>query len=265
MIYDFGFYALSLQSQKLSLMKLLVCISKVPDTTAKVAFTDGNTRYNENGVQFIINPYDEWYALVRALELKETLGGSVTVINVGKADNEQIIRKALALGADDAVRIDMDPADAWQVASQIAQYAKGGGFDIIFTGKETIDYNGGIVGGMLAELLDLPYVALAAKLDVDGTQLNIAQEMEGVKQLIKVSMPCVVSAQKGMAEARIPNMRGILASKSKPVQVIPASGDAAKSPVKVFVMPAEKQGCKMISAENPEELVQLLHNEAKVI
>lgn len=246
-------------------MKLLVCISKAPDTTAKVSFTDNNTRFNEGGVQFIINPYDEWYALVRALELKETLGGTVTVINVGKADNEQIIRKALALGADDAIRIDIDPADAYQVAANIADHAKTGGYDIIFTGKETIDYNGGIVAGMIAELLNLPYVALAAKLDVDGSTLSIAQEMEGIKQNIKVQMPCVVSAQKGMAEARIPNMRGILASKTKPVQVLPPAVTNAQSVVRTFAMPAEKTGCKMISPENAAELVALLHNEAKVI
>lgn len=246
-------------------MKLLVCISKAPDTTSKVAFTDNNTRFNESGVQFIINPYDEWYALVRALELKETLGGTVTIINVGKADNEQIIRKGLALGADDAVRIDLDPADAWQVAANIAAYAKSGGYDIILTGKETIDYNGGVVGGMIAELLDLPYVALAAKLDVDGNILKIAQEMEGIKQSVTVAMPCVISAQKGMAEARIPNMRGILASKSKPVEVVTASVTDVKTGVQSFALPAEKTGCKLISAEQAAELVQLLHNEAKVI
>ncbi len=255
-------FALRIQTLR---MKLLVCISKAPDTTSKVAFADNNTRFNEQGVQFIINPYDEWYALVRALELKETLGGTVTVINVGKADNEQIIRKALALGADDAIRIDLDPMDAYQVAANIAEHARSAGYDIIFTGKETIDYNGGVVGAMLAELLDLPYVALAAKLDVDGSGLVVAQELEGVKQTVQVKMPCVVSAQKGMAEARIPNMRGILASKTKPVQVLNPSVTAAQTAVKTFALPAEKTGCKMITPENAAELVQLLHNEAKVI
>ncbi|MBK8341980.1 MAG: electron transfer flavoprotein subunit beta/FixA family protein [Bacteroidetes bacterium] len=246
-------------------MKLLVCISKVPDTTAKIGFIENNTKFNEAGVQFIINPYDEWYALVRALELKETLGGTVTVINVGKADNEQIIRKALALGADDAVRIDIDPADAFQVASNIAGYAKSQNFDIVLTGKETIDYNGGVVGGMLAELLDLPYISLASKLDVDGSSLKIERELEGVKETVTAKMPCVISAQKGMAEARIPNMRGILASKTKPVTVIAADGSPVKAGVKSFAMPAEKTGCKMISPDDAAQLVGLLHNEAKVI
>ncbi|MBK7443385.1 MAG: electron transfer flavoprotein subunit beta/FixA family protein [Bacteroidetes bacterium] len=246
-------------------MKLLVCISKVPDTTAKIGFIENNTKFNEAGVQFIINPYDEWYALVRALELKETLGGTVTVINVGKADNEQIIRKALALGADDAVRIDIDPADAYQVASNIAGYAKSQNFDIVLTGKETIDYNGGVVGGMLAELLDLPYISLASKLDVDGSSLKIERELEGLKETVTAKMPCVISAQKGMAEARIPNMRGILASKTKPVTVIAADGSPVKAGVKSFAMPAEKTGCKMISPDDAAQLVGLLHNEAKVI
>ena len=246
-------------------MKLLVCISKAPDTTSKIAFTDNHTRFNEQGVQFIINPYDEWYALVRALELKESLGGTVTVINVGKADNEQIIRKALALGADDAIRVDLDPADAYQVAANIAEHAKGVGYDIILTGKETIDYNGGVVGAMLAELLDLPYAALASKLELEGSNLIIAQELEGLKQTVEVAMPCVISAQKGMAEARIPNMRGILASKTKPVQVLVPTHTAVHTAVKTFALPAEKTGCKIIAAENAAELVQLLHNEAKVI
>lgn len=246
-------------------MKLLVCISKAPDTTSKIAFTDGNTKFSEAGVQFIINPYDEWYALVRALELKETLGGTVTVINAGKADSEQIIRKALALGADDAVRIDLDPADAYQVAANIAAYAKTEQFDIILTGKETIDYNGGVVGGMLAEMLDLPYVSMSSKLDVDGTTLKIEREMEGVKETVQVKTPCVISAQKGMAEARIPNMRGILASKTKPVKVINPDVTVVKAGVKVFALPAEKTGCKMINPDDAAQLVGMLHNDAKVI
>ena len=246
-------------------MKFLVCISKVPDTTARITFAENNTKFNEQGVQFIINPYDEWYALVRALEIKEAGGGTVTVINVGKADNEQIIRKALALGADDAVRIDMDPADAWQVASNIASYAKSEQFDVILTGKETIDYNGGVTGGMIAELLDLSFVSLASKLDIDGAQLKVEREIEGSKETVMVKTPCVISAQKGMAEARIPNMRGILASKTKPVKVITPSETQTMAGVKVFMLPPEKTGCKMVSAENAAELVSLLHNEAKVI
>ncbi len=246
-------------------MKILVCISKAPDTTTKIAFTENNTKFNEAGVQFIINPYDEWYALVRALELKEALGGTVTIINVGKADNEQIIRKALALGADDAVRVDADPQDAFQVAAEIASYAKSENFDLILAGKETIDYNGGVVGGMLAELLNLPYVSLASKLDADGSNLKIEREIEGMKETVLVAMPCVVSAQKGMAEARIPNMRGILASKTKPVKIISPAITEVKAKMIAFTLPPEKGNVKLIPVDNPEMLVDLLHNEAKVI
>ncbi|MBC8047396.1 MAG: electron transfer flavoprotein subunit beta/FixA family protein [Fimbriimonadaceae bacterium] len=245
-------------------MKILVCISKVPDTTTKISFTDNNSKFNEDKVQFIINPYDEWYALVRALELKETLDGTVTVINVGKADNEQIIRKALALGADDAVRVDTDPADAFTVANEIAAYAKPENYDIILTGKETINYNSGVVAGMIAELLDLPYVSLASKLDVDGNNLKIEREIEGMKETLKVAMPCVIGAQKGMAEARIPNMRGILASKTKPVKIIaPITNEIHVQSVS-FSLPPEKGAVKLFSPDNVKDLAEALHNEAKV-
>ena len=194
-------------------MNILVCISKVPDTTSKITFTDNNSKFNESGVQFIINPYDEWYALVRSVEIKEALGGEVTVLNVGKADNEQIIRKALAIGADKAIRVDADPTDAMFVAQQIAAQAKAGQYDMILLGKETIDYNGSVVGGMVAELLGLPYISLASDLQVDGQSATLIRDIEGGKEVLKVSMPFVASAQKGMAEARIPNMRGIMMSK----------------------------------------------------
>lgn len=246
-------------------MKILVCISKVPDTTAKISFTDNNTKFNEDKVQFIINPYDEWYALVRALELKEGAGGTVTIVNAGPADNEQIIRKGLALGADDAIRIDMQANDAFQVAAEIAAVAKEGSYDLILCGKETIDYNGGVFGGLLAEMLSMPYVSLASKLDLQENSLLLEREIEGEKEVIEVAMPCVVSAQKGMAEARIPNMRGILASKSKPVAVITPSGTTARVPVASFSLPPEKGACKMVDSDQAEELIRLLHEEAKVI
>lgn len=246
-------------------MKILVCISKVPDTTTKISFTENNTKFNEDKVQFIINPYDEWYALVRALEIKESIGGTVTIIHVGKADSEQIIRKALALGADDAVRIDAEPLDAFFVATEISQYAKSQNYDLILTGKETIDYNGGITGGFIAAMLDLSFVSLASKLDVEGNTLKIEREIEGIKEIVSVNLPCVVSAQKGMAEARIPNMRGILASKTKPVAVISPSGTEQQIKSNIFQLPPEKGACKMIQADTPEKLIEALHLEAKVI
>lgn len=246
-------------------MKILVCISKAPDTTAKIAFTENNTKFDENGVQFIVNPYDEWYALVRGLELKEANGGTVTVLNVGRADNDPVIRKALAIGADDAVRIDADTEDALYVAKQIAHYAQSQNYDMVLCGKETIDYNGSQVAGMVAELMNVPYVSLASKLDVNGNTATIEREIEGGVEVIEVSTPFVLSAAKGMAEARIPNMRGIMAARSKPLNVIEASDASNSTVVKGFSLPPAKTGCKMIDADNVAELVNLLRNEAKVI
>lgn len=246
-------------------MKILVCISKAPDTTAKIAFTDGDTKFDENGVQFIVNPYDEWYALVRGLELKEANGGTVTVLNVGGADSDPIIRKALAIGADDAVRIDADASDALYVAKQIAGYAGEQGYDMILCGKETIDYNGSQVAGMVAELMNVPYVSLASKLDVNGNTATIERDVQGGVEVVETTTPFVLSAAKGMAEARIPNMRGIMAARTKPLTVVPAKDANAATTIKNFSLPAAKTGCKYVDADNVEELVNLLHNEAKAI
>ncbi|MCB0380565.1 MAG: electron transfer flavoprotein subunit beta/FixA family protein [Flavobacteriales bacterium] len=246
-------------------MKILVCISKAPDTTSKIAFTDGNTKFDENGVQFIVNPYDEWYALVRGLELKEANGGNVTVLNVGGAENDPIIRKALAIGADDAVRIDAKTEDALFVAKQIANYATQNSFDIILFGKETIDFNGSQVAGMVAELMNAPYVSLASKLDMSGNNATIEREIEGGVEVIETSTPFVLSAAKGMAEARIPNMRGIMAARTKPLTVVAASDATNATKIKSFTLPPAKSACKYVDAANVEELVNLLHNEAKAI
>lgn len=246
-------------------MKLLVCISKVPDTTTKVAFTDNNTKFNSANVQWIINPYDEWFALVRALELKEKLSGSVTVILVGAAASEAVIRKALAIGADDAVRIDAEAKDSYFVAAQIAAYAKDKNYDIILCGKETIDYNSAEVPGLIAGLLNLPFVSLASKLDVNGNEATLERDIAGGKEIVNVKTPFVLSASKGMAEARIPNMRGIMAARTKPLTVIsPAAADSLVVVVS-YEMPEAKSGVKLISADEPEKLVALLHTEAKVI
>lgn len=246
-------------------MKLLVCISKSPDTTSKIAFTDGDTKFDENGVQYIVNPYDEWYALVRALELKEANGGSVTIVTVGTAADDAVIRKALAIGADDAVRINAEPTDAYYTAMQIAEYAKSNGFDMVLTGKETINYNGSQVGAMIAEAMDLPFVSLASKLDVNGNTATLDAEIMGGVEVVEVNLPMVVSCAKGMAEQRIPNMRGIMAARTKPLTVVePAAVDNLTSFEK-YSLPAAKSACKMIDPENMDELVSLLHNEAKVI
>jgi len=246
-------------------MKILVCISKAPDTTSKIAFSNGNTTFDENGVTFIVNPYDEWYALVRALELKEAQGGSVTVISVGGSEYEQIIRKALAIGADDAVRIDASESDAFSVAKHIANYAQDKAFDLILTGKETINYNGSIVPGMLAEMLNLPFVALASKLEVNAGIASCEREIAGGIELLECPIPAVISAAKGMAEQRIPNMKGIMSARTKPLQVLAAESVSSNTAVQNFEMPPAKSACKFIAPENAAELIQLLHNEAKVI
>lgn len=246
-------------------MKLLVCVSKAPDTTSKIAFTDGDTKFDENGVQYIVNPYDEWYALVRALELVEANGGTVTTITVGTATDDPTIRKALAIGANDAVRIDAEPTDAYFVAKQIAEYAKDNGFDIVLTGKETINYNGAQLGGMIAEFLNQPYVSLAEKLEIAGTVATLERDVAGGSEVIEVNTPFVVSASKGMAEQRIPNMRGIMAARTKPLQVVAPAEVAVLSEVVSYEVPPAKSACKYIDADNMDELVELLHNEAKVI
>jgi electron transfer flavoprotein beta subunit len=247
-------------------MKFLVCISLVPDTTTKISFVDNDTKFNNDKVQWILNPYDEWYALVRALELKEANGGTVTVINVGPAANDQVIRKALAIGADDAIRVDgADDLDSFGVASNIAAVAKNGGYDIILLGKETISYNGSNIGGMLAELLDQPFVSLATKLEVSGNTATVSREIEGGKETLQVNTPFVLSAAKGMAEQRIPNMKGIMSAKSKPLNVVPAVSTPAYTTVVKYELPPAKAAVKLVSPDNVEELVTLLHNEAKAI
>lgn len=247
-------------------MKILVCISKTPDTTAKIAFTDNNTKFDTNGVQWIINPYDEWYALVRAIELKEADAATVIhLVTVGAADAEPIIRKALALGGDEAIRVNADSHDSFFIASQIAEVAKQGAYDLVFAGKETIDYNGSSIGGMVAELLDLPYVSLATKFDIASGTATITREIEGGEETCEAALPLVVSCQKGMAEARIPNMRGIMAARTKPLKVVEPVAVEALTSVAGFGLPPAKAGVKLVDPENVGELVRLLHEEAKAI
>ena len=247
-------------------MKILVCISKTPDTTAKIAFTDNNTKFADAGVQFIVNPYDEWYALVRALELKEAGAAShVTLLTVGAADAEPIMRKALAIGGDDAIRVNAESSDSFYIASQIAAVATDGGYDLVLAGKETIDYNGSSIGGMVAELLNQPFVSLATKLDIAAGTASLTREIEGGEEKLETSLPLVVSCQKGMAEQRIPNMKGIMGARTKPLAVKEPVAVEALTSVVSFEMPPAKSGVKLVSADTPEELIRLLHEEAKVI
>ena len=246
-------------------MNILVCISRTPDTTAKIDFTDDKKSLVEDGVSFIMNPYDEWYALVRALELKEANGGKVTVINVGSAKNDVTIRKALAIGADDAVRVDKEPVNAFDAASQIANHVKGADYDLIFTGKETIDFNGAEFGAILAELLDVPFASYVQSMTFDNGKYTMDREIEGGIETIEIDGKFVVSAAKGLAEQRIPNMRGIMMSKRKPLNVVAAIDIDPKVALVSLEKPPAKSGVKMIDPENMDELVRLLHEEAKVI
>lgn len=236
----------------------------MPDTTTKVTFTDNNTKFNTAGVQFIINPYDE-LALTRALEITEKQGGTVTVINVGLADADASIRKALAIGANDAVRINAEPVDGYFVAEQVAAYAKNEGFDLVLTGRESIDYNSGVVGGLLAEMLGIPSVNVITRIDIDNGVATLERDIDGGKEKVTCRLPLVASAQKDLTEPRIPNMRGIMAARTKPLKVVePVPGDQT-SATTGYELPAPKGGVKLIPAENAEQLIDLLHNEAKVI
>lgn len=247
-------------------MKLLVCVSKTPETTTKIQLTGDGSDIDTTGVQYIMNPYDEWYALVRALELKEAAGGTVTILNVGPADNDSVIRKGLAIGADDAVRIDVtEEKDSLYTARQIAEFARGKDYDILFFGKETISYNGSEVGAMVAEYLDLPYIGEASQMEVTGTSATVTRDIEGGVEVIEVQTPLALSAAKGMAEQRIPNMRGIMMAKRKPLEVVAATDFPATTRIAHYEKPPEKGSVKLIDPANMDELVRLLHEEAKVI
>ena len=243
-------------------MKILVCISNVPDTTTKITFTANNTQFNTNGVQFIINPYDE-IALARAIELTEGGKGTVTVLNVGEANTEATIRKALAIGADDAVRINTNPHDAWFVANQVAQYVKSNPFDLILTGSESIDYNGSKVAGMLGELLDIPSVSIIKKITVDGQQATVEREIEGGKEIITIPFPFVAGAAEGVAEPKIPNMRGIMSARTKPLAVVEPVEVKTFQQIISYELPEPRGQVKLVTTAG--QLADLLHPEANVI
>jgi len=247
-------------------MKILVCIAQAPDTTAKIAFTDNNTKFNEQGVTYIINPYDEWYALVRALELKEAGAASeVHLVTVGNAGAEAVMRKALALGGDQAFRINTDSTDTYLVAAQIAEFAKDKGYELILCGKESIDYNNASIGATIAGVLDYNFVGFATSLNIEGGAANVKREIEGGEETATATLPLVVSCQKGMAEARIPNMRGIMAARTKPLTVVEPAAINALTEIASYEMPPAKTGVKMFTIDQMDELVQALHTQAKVI
>lgn len=249
-------------------MKILVCISNVPDTTTKVKFVDGNTKLDTNGIQWIINPWDE-LSLTRALELKDDASTgvkSVTVANVGTAASEPTIRKALAIGADDAIRINAEPTDAYYVAAQLADVVTKEQFDIIICGIESSDFNGSSVGGMLSEFLNLPSVSAVSSLKIENGQVVINREIDGGKEVVSVPTPFVGIVQKGIAkEPRIAAMRGIMMARTKPIKIYEPIAVDALTQVDSFEMPKPRAACKFVDAENPKQLIELLQNEAKVI
>ena len=246
-------------------MKILVCLSKTPETTAKIAFSADGKSFDESGVQFIINPYDEWYALVRALELKEAEGGSVTVINVGPSSNDAFLRKALAIGGDEAIRVNTETDNALNIARQIAAVAKDEQYDAIFLGKETINHNRSEVGAMIAELLDLPFLSFASHLEVADGVAQVTRDIEGGVEVVEVALPIVLSASKGLAQQRIPNMRGIMMAKRKPLKAIEPI--AVENHVTIFKydLPPAKSSVKIVEPDQMDDLVRMLHEEAKVI
>ncbi|NLR91045.1 electron transfer flavoprotein subunit beta/FixA family protein [Flammeovirga agarivorans] len=243
-------------------MKILVCISHVPDTTTKIKFADN--KLDTNGVQFIIGPYDD-FALARAVEIKEKEGGTVTVLNVGLADTEPSIRKALAIGADDAVRINAEPVDSLFVAKQIVEYAKSQDYDMILMGRESSDYNSGLVHGLVGELMDWPSIAPTMRLDIDGSTAKLHREIEGGHEEVEVAMPFVAGCQEPIAEWKIPNMRGIMMARKKPLQVVEPVAVEGVTTYQSFELPEEKGDCKMVDAGQMDELVGLLKNEARVL
>ena len=243
-------------------MKILVCITHVPDTTSRINFIENNTKFDTAGVQFIIGPYDD-YALARAIELKETMGATVTVLNVGTTETEPTIRKALAIGADDAIRVNADPTDSFFVATQIAEQAKG--YDLILMGRESIDFNGGVVHSLVGELLGLPSFSPVMKLEIEGTKVKMAREIEGGKEMLEASLPLVAGCQEPIAEWKIPNMRGIMSARTKPLKVAEPKTIDQPTKIQKFELPAPKGAVKMISADNVAELVTRLKTEAKVL
>lgn len=243
-------------------MKVLVCVSKTPDTTTKITFSGDNKSVNYDGVKFIINPYDE-HALAKAMELKEKQGAEITIINMGTADSDQIIRKCFAVGADKGIRIDAEPMSGMQVAMAIASVVKDENFDVILTGRESIDYNGGMVGELLGEMLDIASVSYCSKMDIDGTNVTMTRFIDGGEETLVGQLPVVVSAVKELGEPRIPNMRGIMQARSKKIEVI-ANTAESDSVVENYEAPASKAACHYIDASEAEKLIEILHNEKKL-
>ncbi|WP_142785032.1 electron transfer flavoprotein subunit beta/FixA family protein [Changchengzhania lutea] len=248
-------------------MKILVCISHVPDTTSKINFTENDTKFDTNGVQFVINPNDE-FGLTRAMWFKEKQGAELTVVNVGGAETEPTLRKALAIGADTAIRVNTAATDGFSVAKELAKVVEDGGYDLVIAGRESIDYNGGMVPGMLAALTNANFVNNCISLEVDGTKAKAVREIDGGKETVSTTLPLVIGGQKGLVEEsdlRIPNMRGIMMARKKPLTLLESVNAKAATTSVGFQKPAAKGAVTLVSPDNLDELISLLHNEAKVI
>jgi electron transfer flavoprotein beta subunit len=248
-------------------MKILVCISHVPDTTSKINFTNGDSEFDTNGVQFVINPNDE-FGLTRAIWFQEQQGATVTIANVGGPETEPTLRKALAIGANEAIRVNANPTDGFFVAKQLAEVIKNGGYDLVIAGKESLDYNGGMVPGMVAGLLGYNFLNSCVSLTVEGTSVSASREIDGGKETVSTSLPLIIGGQKGLVEEkdlRIPNMRGIMTARTKVLTILEPIGASSETKAIKFEKPAPKSAVKLVSADNLDELISLLHNEAKVI
>ena len=248
-------------------MKILVCISHVPDTTSKINFTANNLKFDSSGVQFVINPNDE-FGLTRAMWFKERQGASVDVVSVGGPETEPTLRKALSIGADAAIRIDTPALDGYAVASELSKIAKEGGYDLIIAGRESIDYNGGVVPGMIAATIGASFVNNCIALELSGSNATAVREIDGGKETLSTSLPLVIGAQKGLVEEsdlKIPNMRGIMMARKKPLTVVESTNTEQKTRSVSYEKPPAKSAIKMVDAENIDELISLLHNEAKVL
>ena len=248
-------------------MKILVCISHVPDTTSKINFVNGDSEFDTNGVQYVINPNDE-FGLTRAIWFQEQQGATVTVVNVGGPETEPTLRKALAIGANEAIRVNANPTDGFFVAKQLAEVIKNGGYDVIIAGKESLDYNGGMVPGMIAGILGYNFLNSCTNLTVDGTNVKAVREIDGGKETVATTLPLIIGGQKGLVEEkdlRIPNMRGIMTARTKALTILEPVDATVNTKAVKFEKPAPKSAVKLIAADNLDELINLLHNEAKVI
>ena len=245
-------------------MKILVCITHVPDTTSKIAFINNSTSFDKTDVQYIVGPYDD-YALSRAVELRDQLKGTLTVLNVGMSETESSITKSLAIGADDAIRVDAEPKDAYFVAKQIASVAEKKNYDLIMMGRESIDFQGGHVHGMVGELLNIPSFSPVISLNIDNMHANLIKEIEGGKEHIEVSLPIVVGCQEPIAEWKIPNIRGIMTARKKPLEILAPVETNAGTSIKSFESLPKKTKVKMIEMDQIDILVELLKKEVKVI